>query len=363
MKRMKYGVCLVSMMLLLAATHHLPGQTQALQRAKPPTFKVQLKPDLQVAFPRVLHRPILMRSIRLTVRNTGNAPAKKFFVDFILSTDQKAPLQYATFSKTWHEDVLVKGGRMHIDHLAAGASRVINLPLPIFKPKETPKIVFLGAVADSGKAVAESNEANNMAFTPQDFPAPKLINITGVHQTTIMGSDTGNIELHIAGTGFGATPGTKTVKLGSHTIPVEEYNGNFVGWTNTWINALVLDNLHIPYGQTYGLRIVNGTQTVSNTVQVLLKLDFEGIMLHNGNGLTWQAHPGDILWLYAYKLPPSQGNWTVHFGPQTVPVTSWTTQKIVVTCPSLPPGNIKVWIAKNGVDVCLSKYNFQILPQ
>ena len=82
----------------------------------------------------------------------------------------------------------------------------------------------------------------------------------------------------------------------------------------------------------------------------------------SSSGFTWQAHAGDILEVYAYKLPPAQGSWTVHFGPQTVPVTTWGTHKVVITCPALPPGNYKLWIANNGVDVCLSQYNMTVLP-
>ena len=352
---MKLGIIIVA---FLVASMTVQGQAQRLKVDKPLLHKGLLRPDLVVAFPlaRQPFKPGLARSIILKVRNTGKAAAKNFFVDFIISTDKSAPLQFATYSATWHEDVLVKGGRMHIDHLAAGGLATLKLKMPIFKPKGMPKTVYLGAVADSGKTVAESNEKNNMAFYKPHFPVPLPAHISSVNQSTIMGSGSGNIELYPHGTGFGATQGTRQLKLGQYVIPIEPG-----GWSDTWAVGMVLDNLGIPYGVTYGLRITQGGVAISNTVQVLLKLDLEGITYPN-TGYIWQGHAGEVLELHAYKLNPTQGNWTLHFGPQTVTPTSWNQYKIVFTCPSLPPGQYPVWIENNGVDISLSKYNFTILP-
>ena len=335
-----------------------PAQVRRLKVDKQKLPTLSFKPDLKVEFPLARHTfdARLARKIVLKVRNIGNAVAKNFFVDFILSTDTHAPMQFATFSATWHEDVLVKGGRMHIDHLAAGGMKTLTLQAPLFKPKGMPKIVYLGAVADSGKTVLESNEKNNMAFFKPHFPTPMPAHITSVNQSTIMGSGSGNIELYPHGTGFGATQGTRQLKLGQHVIPIEPG-----GWSDTWAVGMVLDNLNIPYGVTYGLRITDGGSAISNTVQVLLKLDLEGIT-YPSTGYIWQGHAGEVLELHAYKLNATQGNWTLHFGPQTISPTSWSQYKIVFTCPALPPGQYKVWIENNGVDICLSKYNFTILP-
>ncbi|HDP93964.1 MAG TPA: hypothetical protein ENN40_01225 [Candidatus Aminicenantes bacterium] len=369
MNKTKSILTILIAFVLFAASSDLAGQTRTIKPVKAPISKIRLQPDLEVSFTKARPLTIPAHKINLVVSNSGKAAAGNFFVDFILSSDEKAPVTYAAFSTSWNEDMLVKGGRMHIDRLAAGASRTLSLPLPIFKPRGAPKLLYLGAVADSGQAVAESNEKNNTAFVKYQFlshylPQPQLIHISGVSQTTIMGSDTGNIELHLGGSGFGSTPGKKTVKLGSYTLPVEEHNGNFVGWTDTWINCLVKDNLNIPFGQTYSLRIMDGNQLVSNTIQILLKLDFEGIMIRgSSSGFILEARAGDVLELHAYKLPPVQGNWTVRFGPQTVPVTSWgPNNKISFNCPNLPPGSYQVWIRNGSVDVCLRRYNMTVLP-
>lgn len=348
---------LLAMVCLLAATA-VPAQVQRLQVDKQQMQKVVFKPDLTVEFP-AARRPFTTRTVRaiaLKVSNIGNAPAKNFFVDFILSTDKNAPMQFATYSATWHEDVLVKGGRMHIDHLAGGGTKTLKLNMPMFKPAGMPKIVYLGAVADSGKTVAESNEKNNMAFYKPYFPTLLPAHISSVSQSTVMGSGSGNIELYPHGTGFGATQGSRQLKLGSYLLPIEPG-----GWSDTWAVGMVVDSLNVPYGVTYGLRITDGGVAVSNTVQVLLKLDLEGIT-YPSSGYIWQGHAGEVLELHAYKLNATQGNWVLRFGSQTITPTSWNQHKIVFTCPSLPPGPYQVWIENNGVDICLSKIGFTILP-
>jgi len=357
---MRKSIVLTGMLVFvfLISAMAASAQVQRLQVDKQKTQKFLFRPDLKVEFPQARH-PVhsrLARKIVLKVRNIGNAAAKNFFVDFILSTDTQAPMQFAAYSATWHEDVLVKGGRMHIDHLAAGGMKTLTLMMPLFKPKGMPKVVYLGAVADSGKTVLESNEKNNMAFYKPHFPTPLPAHITSVNQSTIMGSGSGNIELYPNGTGFGATQGTRQLKLGQYVIPIEPG-----GWSDTWAVGMVLDNLNIPYGVTYGLRITDGGSAVSNTVQVLLKLDLEGIT-YPSTGFIWQGHPGEVLELHAYKLNATQGNWTLHFGPQTITPTSWSQHKIVFTCPALPPGQYKVWIENNGTDISLSKLNFTIVP-
>lgn len=354
----------ILMTVLWSAAIELPAQIMTIKPVERPRLQVLAQPDLQVEFPRFMRNPGLLGGIRLTVRNTGKADAGKFFVDFILSSDQKAPIKYAAFSTNWQEDVLVKGGRMHIERLAAGASRTVTLPIPLFKPRGAPGNVYLGAVVDPGKTVSEGDEKNNTAFMKYRFPEVKKVRINSVHQSTVMGSVSGTIELTLNGSGFGATMGDRLVKLGSWTLPVDQSpDGSWVDWSDSGTCARIPSNLHIPFGKTYDLRIVENGQVISNVVRHLLKMDFEGITLNTGGGYIWEAHAGDLLQLHAFDLPPTQGNWTVHFGPRIVPVSNWRTNYVVITCPDLSPGDYDVWFENgSGQDVCLSRRGITIRP-
>lgn len=125
--------------------------------------------------------------IKLKVANIGTGSAKGtqdannqgYMVDVVLSSDPHLPVQFATFSPNFHEDVLLKGGRVsNTQTLAPGASTLYRVGATI--PADTPPGKYcLGAVVDPGKVIQESNEGNNTSC--------HSIKITPIRDDTLLG--------------------------------------------------------------------------------------------------------------------------------------------------------------------------------
>ncbi len=107
----------------------------------------------------------LADSITVEVSNTGDATARNFFVDMILSTDTTAPVAYASYSPNFHEDVLLQGGREFVSSLAPGTTMTVDLYGNNKIPADTPAgNYYLGLIVDSGNAATESSNSDNTAF-------------------------------------------------------------------------------------------------------------------------------------------------------------------------------------------------------
>lgn len=107
----------------------------------------------------------LRDSIKVEIKNVGSQAANDFFVDLILSSDTMIPVKLASYSPNFEEDVLLDGGREHLESLAAGNSLDLTLHGANKIPEDTPPgIYYLGLVVDSGEKVSESSETNNTAI-------------------------------------------------------------------------------------------------------------------------------------------------------------------------------------------------------
>ncbi len=106
-------------------------------------------------------------SIQVWVRNQGDVTAKNFSVDLVLSTDTTIPVKFAVYSPNFSEDVLLQGGREHVNELLPGKTINVKLNGNNKIPGDTPSgLFYLGAVVDPGNVVKESNEQNNTAYCP-----------------------------------------------------------------------------------------------------------------------------------------------------------------------------------------------------
>jgi hypothetical protein len=361
-------IIFLSVTFVFLVSLNLPAQVQSqfktLQK-RPDVLRLKL-PDLTVSFTskpqsgKFQSWQKISRGIRVNVKNIGNAAASNFFVDFILSTDTSAPVKYAVFAANFHEDVLIKGGRMHIQSLAPGSVRSLVLPAPVAMPVHTTaKNLYIGVVADSGQSVKERSEKNNTAFLKFKAPRKPLAQITNIYELGVMPSNTGNVELHINGKDFGSTMGSKVVKMGSYTLEVESA-GSWTNWEDTYIATKVPPN--VPFGVYYNVYLMENGKVISNKKQILLKIDLEGCYIQVGNQYDVQAKPGSPLELHGSEFGPTQGNQHIRFGSLTVPPASWTNHQVTFACPNLAPGSYQVWIEKNGLDITLQKRSFQVLP-
>ena len=108
----------------------------------------------------------------LTARNIGAGPApgtvgsldppNGYMIDLVLSRDTLWPSGFATYSPTYREDVLLRGGRTSNTHDLASAESGdypdFNAAIAADTP---PGDYYLCARIDPGGVVAESNESNN----------------------------------------------------------------------------------------------------------------------------------------------------------------------------------------------------------
>jgi hypothetical protein len=139
-------------------------------------FIQSCQPDLvvEITSPPTVRPGEAPGTVTVEVKNVGNraalgtqsAESDGYMVDIVLSSDDQLPVQFAVYSETFSEDVLLRGGRIsNTSDLAPGESKTYTLPAPsLLIPEDTPPGEYcLGAVVDPGKKIAESNEDNNTA--------------------------------------------------------------------------------------------------------------------------------------------------------------------------------------------------------
>ena len=120
-------------------------------------------------------------------------PASGFHLDIVLSTDTSVPLRYATYSPNFAEDVLLGGGREHIDSLGAGKTLSVPLTGPDKLPGNTPPgKYFIGIVIDPADTIKEFAKGNNIAFAPIEIlPCGTPADISGCQILGASGGTTG----------------------------------------------------------------------------------------------------------------------------------------------------------------------------
>ncbi|MEO0465488.1 MAG: TIR domain-containing protein [Pseudomonadota bacterium] len=105
---------------------------------------------------------------RVTVENSGETALSDegVFTDFVLSRDTTAPIRMRGFSATWSEDALLRGGRSSdVPPLRPGDSHSWTETVTL--PEGWPAGRFnVCVIVDSGSAVSEGNEADNVACAP-----------------------------------------------------------------------------------------------------------------------------------------------------------------------------------------------------
>lgn len=125
------------------------------------------KPDLTVAISGpATAKPgqNLGKSIKVQLTNKGTAPARNVVIDLVISSNNTVPVKLATYSLSYSDDVLLKGGRENVAAIAPGATINVTLNGTNQIPANTkPGKYYLGVVADPGNTIDELKEDNNTA--------------------------------------------------------------------------------------------------------------------------------------------------------------------------------------------------------
>ncbi|MCK4834985.1 MAG: hypothetical protein KAT17_00020, partial [Candidatus Aminicenantes bacterium] len=148
-------------------------------------------PDLIVdlTYPvKIVPGQALKEDLSITVKNNGALMAKNFDLDLILSKDQHVPLKKAPYMEVFQEDGLLKNGRKTISLLKPGEKQIMRLADPVIIPKNIPPgKYYLSAIIDSGNAIKEFNENNNifMGFIIVNVREPRKITLDLVNTELI----------------------------------------------------------------------------------------------------------------------------------------------------------------------------------
>ena len=334
---------------LLSAQSKQRDKTRAISTQKPQVSI--LLPDLTVAFTSKTRLPIqskitsMRTGLRVTVKNIGKKEAKNFFVDYFLSTDRKLSVKQIVYSRVFREDVLLKGGRFHIQTLASGASKTFNYT-PHFKIDRFPakSKYYIGVFVDSQRTVKEWNEGNNYDWKDYIF-LPAHINSTG--QLGIMSpASIGQMVLSISGFGFGSTYNNKKVHMGSYSLNIQDPESS-----PTYVQAVIPQN--VVFGVEYNVYYEQNNIRISNKKKYLLKVWIEGIMLSSDYNV-YSGPPGCVIGIHGAYFGATQGSFVVKFGTITTTVSSWSNNQVNIICPNVPPGNYNIHFEKGGQNVTLN---------
>ena len=111
---------------------------------------------------------------RATAAGTRAGASRGYMLDLVLSSDADVPTGPATFSATFAEDALLRGGRVSdTPDLAAGGTAVRRAGA--FIPADTPPgKYFLCARIDPTNQIVETDENNNVACVPIEIRNKKF---------------------------------------------------------------------------------------------------------------------------------------------------------------------------------------------
>jgi len=143
------------------------------------------------------------------------------------------------------------------------------------------------------------------------------------------------LSISVYGANLGDSKGTKEIKIGN--LP----GWSAGSWSSTALEASGPFNI-VPWTVTYPVTIVDGNQTVSNTLQqrFLYHIEYEG-------GLPHEVPAGSVLNLSVYGLPPTQGGlvfqlWNAGTAYPPFQVISWNPPYVQLRVPNTP--GIQGWL-------------------
>jgi len=183
-----------------------------------------------------------------------------------------------------------------------------------------------------------------------DLTVLKKPNITDVHQH-LYGMPPP--EMDLVGTSFGATRGTKNVRLDGTLVT------SYIHWANTGVTFTPPFAL-VYWDHVYQFAIVSGSNVLSNVFSKRIPWDFDGMTPKEGP-------VGTEVVINVYRLPASPGGLVLKIGTFDFPVVAWTPAgtgsygKIKAKVPSgVPLGDQNVYLQKGG-EVASETYTFKVI--
>jgi len=325
-------------LILLTCFLLLIGRAQ--EAKKLPKNYVVAKPDLTVkiqAPTTVTPGAQMGQAFNIQVKNQGLGPAKNISLDIILSSDKIDPMRPAPFKRL---NQYLKHWERSIRELKAGESTNVSFPGNNKIPDRAPLGKYwLAAAVDRMDTIDETNEKNNLAVH-------ELLIIANIQAVTQHHYGCPTAELDISGQGFGATAGSKQVYIGANPA------SSVIHWSPTGITVVAPQG--IPYGKDYTVTIKQGTITLSNAFNFLLRMWIEAVEPEKGP-------PGTAITLWGFQFGNSQGPKVLKLGTQTLNVTSWQNSQIQATIPNnASPGTHTLTIREGMKLISSSQTSFTV---
>ncbi len=199
-------------------------------------------------------------------------------------------------------------------------------------------------------AFAAQDKPKNLALS-DSLALLKKANITDVHHH-LYGMPPP--EMDLVGTNFGATRGTKNVRLDGTLVT------SYIHWANTGVTFTPPFAL-IYWDHVYQFAIVDGPTVLSNIFSKRIPWDFVSMTPNKGPA-------GTEVSIDVYRLPASPGGLVLKIGTIDFPVISWTPPsgggsfgKIKARVPpGVPLGSQNVYLQKGG-EVASEIYTFKVI--
>ena len=160
-------------------------------------------------------------------------------------------------------------------------------------------------------------------------------------------------EMDLVGTNFGATRGTKNVRLDGTLVT------SYIHWANTGVTFTPPFAL-VYWDHVYQFAIVSGSNVLSNVFSKKIPWDFDGMAPREGP-------VGTEVEITVYRLPASPSGLVLKIGTFDFPVVAWTPAgtgsygKIKAKVPpGVPLGEQDVYLQKAG-EVASEKYRFKVI--
>jgi len=202
-------------------------------------------------------------------------------------------------------------------------------------PADTPPgDYYIGVVVDSGNVVKELNENNNIATFPIKI-GPRITDVIQSFSWMVAPVR----EIQIKGNGFGASQGTKSLKMGTYNLTVlgSEWHPDHIYCSYPG---------GVPHGEHYLVSVMDAGQVVSNQFDFFLKM-----ILFKTNFDPYQGPAGTELHVDGMMMGATQGQKVLKFGTVNAQIQLWNDANIQCIVPNLPPGDYNVYIEKNGVTI------------
>ncbi len=141
----------------------------------PLTFSETPDLGIKMAYPIRIHSgQNLAPQVRLSVSNSGSAPAQAVQVDLLLTSSSALPPMPIKSSKTFSPDTPVHLGTIMVDRVNIGETREVVFTEPVIVPEMPPGKYYMAAVVDPMGTVKEFSEENNSTLSIAMLSFPKL---------------------------------------------------------------------------------------------------------------------------------------------------------------------------------------------